>query len=352
MNFIKLSIICALCLGLVACQSAPDTVTTLPGYIPKEVAKKVHIGKPYRIKGKKYYPSYNPDYEETGIASWYGPGFHGKKTANGEIYDQYAMTAAHTTLPIPSLVRVTNLKNGQTIVVRINDRGPFAPGRIIDLSKRAAETIGIAGIEKVRVTYLKEETEQYWADGNFRSKTIPVLASKRPAAKRDVFIEKERAVDASPAPIMSVNSTQVSRLDNNSAIKTVAIDQQQQTPPADVPPWNQPLVQQSSGSSRHELKHTGPIDLSREDVFVPSPATTSTMGYFIQAGAFASQPNAARLVSRLSHIGHAFTENIQRSSGTLHRVRVGPYASYGEASNFLHELFRMGIKDATVVAVK
>ncbi|MBY0431887.1 MAG: septal ring lytic transglycosylase RlpA family protein, partial [Rhodospirillales bacterium] len=93
------------------------------------------VGKPYQIKGVWYYPSEDYSYDETGIASWYGPDFHGQYTANGEIFDQNNVSAAHRTLPMPSFVRVTNLDNGRELVVRVNDRGPFAHGRILDLSR-------------------------------------------------------------------------------------------------------------------------------------------------------------------------------------------------------------------------
>src|SRR5262245_12419431 len=97
------------------------------------------VGKPYQIAGSWYYPAVDYDYTETGIASWYGPDFHGKDTANGEAYDMNALTAAHRTLPMPSMVRVTNLENGRQIVLRVNDRGPFARSRIIDVSRRASQ---------------------------------------------------------------------------------------------------------------------------------------------------------------------------------------------------------------------
>ena len=113
------------------------------------------IGKPYQIKGVWYYPKVNYQHTETGIASWYGPGFHGKKTANGEIYDQNALTAAHRTLPMPSLVQVTNLENGRSLRLTVNDRGPFAHGRVIDVSRRAAQLLGFhrQGTARVRVSH-------------------------------------------------------------------------------------------------------------------------------------------------------------------------------------------------------
>src|SRR3954471_571731 len=120
------------------------------------------IGDPYQINGVWYYPAEDYRYDETGIASWYGPDFHGKYTANGETYDMNDLTAAHHTLPLPSLVRVTNLDNGRSIVVRVNDRGPFAKGRVLDMSRRGAQLLGYeqSGTAKVRVQILAQESKQ------------------------------------------------------------------------------------------------------------------------------------------------------------------------------------------------
>lgn len=117
------------------------------------------VGKPYKIGGTWYTPREDPFYDEVGNASWYGRDFHGKKTANGERYDMNALTAAHTTLPLPSFVRVTNLSNGRNIVVRINDRGPFAKGRIIDMSRRGAQLLGFEkkGVQRVRVQAVRRD---------------------------------------------------------------------------------------------------------------------------------------------------------------------------------------------------
>ena len=115
------------------------------------------IGNPYVVDGKRYYPKKNLNYDEKGIASWYGPKFHGKLTANGEIFNQYKLTAAHKTLPIPSAVKVTNLKNNKSLIVRINDRGPFVNDRIIDLSYQSAKELKLleAGTGFVRVQLLR-----------------------------------------------------------------------------------------------------------------------------------------------------------------------------------------------------
>lgn len=119
------------------------------------------VGNPYKIRGKWYYPKEDYSYVETGIASWYGADFHAKYTANGEVYDMNTLTAAHRTLPLPSIVRVTNLENGRSLVLRVNDRGPFAKNRIIDISKRGAQLLGFQaqGTAKVKVEILEEESK-------------------------------------------------------------------------------------------------------------------------------------------------------------------------------------------------
>lgn len=127
------------------------------------VAKKVRkggghyrVGEPYKVKGKWYEPKEDAQYAATGKASWYGPNFHGRLTANGEIYDQYALSAAHPTMPLPSYARVTNVDNDRSVIVRVNDRGPFSDKRIIDLSSRAAEMLGYKrqGVANVKVEYV------------------------------------------------------------------------------------------------------------------------------------------------------------------------------------------------------
>ncbi len=123
---------------------------------PKKGGGRSMVGKPYRVRGKWYTPKEEPGYDRAGLASWYGPNFHGRLTANGEIYDQYHLSAAHPTFPLPSYARVTNKKNGNSVIVRVNDRGPFAHGRIIDLSNRAAELLDMKheGVAAVRVEYV------------------------------------------------------------------------------------------------------------------------------------------------------------------------------------------------------
>jgi rare lipoprotein A len=142
-------------LALAACSTldlpdAPKSVAT-----PRPHYK---IGAPYQVDGKWYAPKVDRDYDETGIASWYGDGFDGRLTANGELFDRRRLSAAHKTLPLPTLVEVENLENGRRVLVRVNDRGPFVGDRLIDLSHAAADELGFSakGLARVRVRYVGE----------------------------------------------------------------------------------------------------------------------------------------------------------------------------------------------------
>ncbi len=162
-----------LSLAVSACSSTPDVTMTrvpvtpsnpnvaAPKPQPPKVTANINdcviepgkVGQPYTIRGVRYTPKHDPNYEATGLASFYGKNHHGKQTANGERFDMHALSAAHTTLPLPSCVLVTNLENNKSIVLRVNDRGPFVKGRIIDVSYAAAKELGFigAGLTKVRV---------------------------------------------------------------------------------------------------------------------------------------------------------------------------------------------------------
>lgn len=171
---LKLMIALTAALALAACESAP-TKKRSSEYFPeskygvkasprvvadgKPVPKgggRAIVGKPYKVAGRWYHPKEEPGYTKVGFASWYGEAFHGRKTANGEIYDRHSLTAAHTTMPLPSYARVTNVENGRSMIVRVNDRGPFHGNREIDLSQRVAKMLGTkqAGIGKVKVEYI------------------------------------------------------------------------------------------------------------------------------------------------------------------------------------------------------
>ena len=158
--------ILALLLLIAGCSS--HGTPELSGLSPKAQAVVIKqyggvykVGNPYQIMGKWYYPKEDYHYSEIGTASWYGDDFHAKRTANGEKYDMNTLTAAHRTLPLPSIVRVTNLENGRSLVLRVNDRGPYAKERIIDISKRGAQLLGYQtkGTAKVKVEIMADESK-------------------------------------------------------------------------------------------------------------------------------------------------------------------------------------------------
>ena len=158
-----MGVVAALAIGgtMAGCSQDPTNTGYSPRVVPfgQPVPKgggRYKLGRPYMVAGRQYVPRHEPGYDQTGIASWYGRDFHGRLTANGEVFDMDGMSAAHPTLPLPSMVRVTNIATGRSIIVRVNDRGPFKPGRIIDLSRQAAHTLGMlqAGVARVRVRYM------------------------------------------------------------------------------------------------------------------------------------------------------------------------------------------------------
>src|SRR5258706_13930000 len=198
-DFAAVTALAALTAG---CATGPDEngVTVPPN------AGVYKVGVPYQIGDTWYYPSEQPDYDETGIASWYGPTFYGHLTADGERYNAEDLSAAHRTLPMPVNVRVTNLENGRSLIVRVNDRGPFAKGRIIDLSERAAKLLGVyaTGTARVRVTFV---ARALLPNGQPQPSETPVevasAASAAPSGKVDVgtLPSVPGAATATPPPV-------------------------------------------------------------------------------------------------------------------------------------------------------
>jgi rare lipoprotein A len=158
------------------------------------------VGKPYMVAGRNYVPEDNPDYAAEGMASWYGDDFHGRLTANGEVFDKEAVTAAHPTLPMPSYVRVTNLRNRKSLIVRVNDRGPFHSDRVIDLSHKAADLLGFRqnGVARVKVEYVGRAS----LEGSDDRKLIATLRQGEPAPT-PVQVASAKPVMPSAGPVRS-----------------------------------------------------------------------------------------------------------------------------------------------------
>jgi rare lipoprotein A len=288
------------------------------------------VGKPYIIDGQEYYPQENFDYVETGIASWYGPGFHGKSTANGERYDQNELTAAHRTLQMPSLVRVTNLENGRAVVVRVNDRGPYSRGRIIDVSSKAADLLGMKGrgTARVRVETLPAESRRIAEDARAGKDTRGY----------------EVALNGNPVPARP-NQT-VTLYPEQTALSVQTASAPDTLAPARVAsvetvPLAPSRVQPVQG-------HIAP-----DGRFLPNPVVTQTAAVrtniFVQAGAFSDSGNAQRLSQRLSALGTAKVYPTNVSGQTFYRVRVGPFGAVADADAALARVLSQGVANARIV---
>ena len=271
------------------------------------------VGQPYQIAGVWYYPREDQFYDETGIASWYGSDFHGKTTANGESYDMDTLTAAHRTLPLPVIVRVTNLENGRSLLVRVNDRGPYARGRIIDLSRKAAQLLGVydRGTARVRVQY------EGRAEVGAGAPTGGVeMASAQPS-------------DVRAAPIENVSRGELAPPPGGSATAPRSVQ-----PPVRVAS-TAPVATGSGGGVPDGTVTT-----------VPVPARTQL---WVQAGAFQSRANADRLVARLRSVGPASVSSINQNGKALYRVRFGPIATVDAADAMLNKVIDQGENGAQIV---
>ena len=198
---------------------------TLPGVKATRMPRgggRAQVGKPYKIRGKWYYPQEDLAYDKSGTASWYGAAFHGRKTANGEIYDMAQLSAAHPTMPLPSYARVTNLANGNSVIVRVNDRGPYAHNRLIDMSKRAAELLDYtgSGTAKVRVQYVGRAP----VHGNDDQYLMASYQKGGGAAPQDAMQPNVMVAMAGPTPeLPGVNSQPL--LDGEAAVVQVSAPQ-------------------------------------------------------------------------------------------------------------------------------
>jgi rare lipoprotein A len=305
-TFWRFAVVCSVAGLATACASQRDeSEVSIP---PNAGVYK--IGNPYEIDGTWYYPREQPDYDETGIASWYGPTFYGKRTANGELFTRDSLGAAHRTLPMPVNVRVTNLENGRSLIVRVNDRGPYAKGRIIDVTERAAKLLGFiqAGTAKVRVTFVSRAD---LPNGQPQpSDTPPEIASAVPAA-----------------PVAPVD---VAKLNNVPGAAVAPAGRQHALPAPPAP--------SAAGAELATSQPTGQVTQ------VPVPAVTHI---YVQVGAFNELSNARRVIA---HLGNGLRISaIARNGQKLYRVRLGPFDQVSDADQALARIAGLGSNDARIV---
>ena len=244
------------------------------------------LGTPYLIDHVWYFPSYNSNYDRTGIASWYGHPFHGRPTANGERYDMNEVTAAHPTLPLPSRVRVTNLENGRQVVMRVNDRGPFIDGRLIDVSRRAAQLLGFyrKGLAEVRVEYLGLDHVQ-------------------------------------PDVPWPADSPKIALADGASAVAVKPRQPEPSTATVVLPPVK-------------------PV----------RTAASRSLGLLVEAAVLEGRDDADRLGAIVRTLGSVAVEAERRGGRIVYAVRIGPVASNDEAATILAQLNRAGLTESQIIA--
>jgi rare lipoprotein A len=288
-------------------EPAPATAppaTSVPDAVPRTEPRSRNGNPPfYDVFGKRYFVlSSSVGYVERGVASWYGPGFHKVRTSIGEPYDMYGMTAAHKTLPLPAYVRVTNLQNGRSVVVRVNDRGPFVGNRIIDLSYTAASKLDMLrnGTAMVEVRSLDAPPTLNAATSNAQA-TLNAATTPNAAAATPNAPATTNAAAPVDAPVTAAGFAPAA------------------TPQADSP--------------------SGTVSF----VAVPAPGSL-----FIQAGAFSDPKNAERLVERLrgGAYGKVFVRDNEIAGRRMYRVRIGPVPDVAEFDRIVAALERVGIHDA------
>jgi len=283
----------------------PPASNSVPDAIPR-IEPRARYGNPpfYDVFGKRYYVlSSSVGYWERGVASWYGPGFHKVRTSTGEPYDMYGMTAAHKTLPLPAYVRVTNLQNGRSIVVRVNDRGPFVGNRIIDLSYTAA--------------------------------------AKLDMLRNGTALVEVRAIDPStPLPVITASTGAVAKPPATAAVTAA--------PPATTAVTAAPPATGAVPSTAPASVALAAVAPTTTAPTTTTPAAAGSPTLFVQAGAFSDPANAERLAEKLrgGSYGKVFVRDDQIAGRRMYRVRIGPVPDVAEFDRVVAALERAGINDA------
>ncbi|WP_425350271.1 septal ring lytic transglycosylase RlpA family protein [Phyllobacterium phragmitis] len=364
-------------------KASPRVISSNVSKMPRGGGRD-QVGKPYQVKGKWYYPKEEPGYKRVGKASWYGSAFHGRLTANGEVYDMRHLSAAHPTMPLPSYARVTNLSNGSSVIVRVNDRGPYAHGRVIDLSQRAAEMLDYKhhGTANVKVEYVGraplEGRDDAFLMASFRSGSDPI---GQPAS--GVMIAMN-----GPTPTAAMPGARPSPAVLPAMASAAAMPQKNV-----LQPPSPPGVLDGLGAGDPVLPAIGPIVTERPGIsmgiaHVPGAAVTSTLaGYadariaaangveamayasvltpsaisdawkklgadnanavsteYVDAGFFGDKSEADRIAVALSAYGKVRRTHVPTENGELYGVTV-----VGSSDSLLKAAWAAGAADAFVV---
>lgn len=366
----------ALCVAISSAMLSSCTTGTpeLSGLSPQAQAQIIKdyggiykVGNPYKIGSRWYYPKEDYSYSETGIASWYGEDFNGKLTANGERYNMNTLTAAHRTLPLPSIVKVTNLQNGRSVILRVNDRGPYVKDRIIDLSKRGAQLLGYMGqgTTKVKVEIMAKESKalkEAMLTGKVSSENAIAAAEQAPApslyeSSAERIKISEATEKAEEAEIYaSVGDTKISTGKYVPTGNTVEPAVYGSAGAADGTVRSGSLgVVGSAGVNSARKSDSGVYGKAaanpdkRDTRAVKSGGYEYMSGYYyIQAGSFTNYALAHKQVVRLKEYGSSHIVPVEVNGVKYYRVSMGPYSRKEEATVAQAKLKYYGFKDTKI----
>lgn len=348
------------------------------------------LGKPYQVRGKWYYPKEDKRYAKVGLASWYGDAFHGRLTANGEVYDTMQLTAAHPTMPLPSYARVTNLETGSSIIVRVNDRGPYHEGRIIDVSERAAQMLdyGKVGTARVKVEYVGRAP----LDGNDDQY---LMASYRPGSSRpdpsDGLPTGVMVAMNGPSPSLSMSDAPPAAVPFPGQLTSSGQAFATQSGLSEQPAAQPAMSGQAQGASEVVLPDFGPIVPERPQFRLPpnSPFAMASLSYadervnsadvfaaldgsgmspadilqswkksngqeqtpasdYVAAGSFDNAAQANRVAAALEPFGRTEIQRTELDGNDWYAVNVYP-DGHGSIDDLLQAAWSHGAPDALVV---
>ncbi|RUV41054.1 MAG: septal ring lytic transglycosylase RlpA family protein [Mesorhizobium sp.] len=348
------------------------------------------LGKPYQVRGKWYYPKEDKKYAKVGLASWYGDAFHGRLTANGEVYDTMQLTAAHPTMPLPSYARVTNLETGSSIIVRVNDRGPYHEGRIIDVSERAAQMLdyGKVGTARVKVEYVGRAP----LDGNDDQY---LMASYRPGSRRpdpsDGLPTGVMVAMNGPSPSLSMSDAPPAAVPFPGQLTSSGQAFATQSGLSEQPAVQPAMSGQAQGASEVVLPDFGPIVPERPQFRLPpnSPFAMASLSYadervnhadvfaaldgsgmspadilrswkksngqeqapasdYVAAGSFDNAAQANRVAAALEPFGRTEIQRTELDGNDWYAVNVYP-DGHGSIDDLLQAAWSHGAPDALVV---
>lgn len=285
------------------------------------------VGKPYQVAGRWFTPREQPGYDKSGKASWYGEAFHRRKTSNGEWFDMNRLTAAHATLPLPSYARVTNLENGKTVIVRINDRGPFVGTRVIDLSKKSAEVLGYKnqGTTHVRVQYIGPAP----LDDN---------------GSHLLAMNKENARGTSLRTMVAMADRHRSRgTVSDTMVADAAMGQKKKAAPKPEP-VEAPQVETVAYQPPPE-----PAVEQQQPAEEPQQTAGYETNFYIQLGSFTDPDNAGRARDQFAAVWPVQYIELMGANGPVYRVRLGPIADQADAQTALDNAYAAGFNDARMI---